>query len=37
MDELKLTIKDAVECHSDEEKPKTLRLHIVRDEILSYA
>jgi hypothetical protein len=37
LDELKLNIRDAVDCHYDTEKPKILRLHIVRDEILSYA
>lgn len=37
LDELKLNIRDAVHCHFDAETPKILRLHIVRDEILSYA
>jgi len=36
---LKSNIKDALECHYDkkEDIPKIIRLHIVRDEIFSYA
>ena len=30
-------IKDAVDCHFEGDKPKVLRLRIVRDEILAYA
>jgi hypothetical protein len=37
MEELRANIKDAVECHFGDHKPKILRLHIVKDEILSYA
>lgn len=39
LEELKLNIKEAMDCHYDEkdEKPRIVRLHIVRDEILSYA
>ncbi len=37
LDELKENIRDAVDCHYEEGGPKCLHLHIVRDEILSYA
>jgi hypothetical protein len=34
--QLKANIKDAVDCHFDEhEKPKMIRLHYVRQEVLS--
>jgi predicted RNase H-like HicB family nuclease len=38
-DELKNNIKDALECHFDikEDIPNIIRLHIVRDEMFSYA
>lgn len=36
LDELKENIKEAVACHFDDEnKPKLLRLHIVKDELLT--
>jgi len=35
--ELRSNIKDAIDCHFDEKKPKMIRLHFVRDEILAYA
>ncbi len=36
MKELKEAVKDAVKCHFDEEKsPSIIRLHIVKDEILT--
>jgi hypothetical protein len=36
MDELRANVKDAVLCHFDEGKgPKTIRLHFVRDEVLT--
>ncbi|MEL6788588.1 MAG: 2-oxoisovalerate dehydrogenase E1 subunit beta [Cyanobacteria bacterium J06607_15] len=36
LDSLKDTIRDAVDCHfTKEQKPKIIRLHIVRDEILA--
>ena len=36
MEELKANIKDAVMCHfGDEEVPKMLQLHIVRDEVMA--
>jgi len=34
--ELKANIKDALDCHfEDHEKPKLIRLHYVRQEVLS--
>jgi hypothetical protein len=36
LDELRRKIRDAVECHFDDaQAPKLIRLHIVREEILS--
>ncbi len=36
LDELREMIKDAVECHFDEdERPRIIRLHIVRQEVLT--
>jgi len=36
IEELKEMVKDAVECHFDEkERPQIVRLHIVRQEILT--
>ncbi len=36
LDELRGNVRSAVECHFDEgQAPKVIRLHIVRDEILS--
>jgi len=35
LEELKEMVKDAVECHFDEEdRPRIIRLHIVRQEVL---
>ncbi len=35
LEELKIMIKDAVECHFEEkERPKLIHLHIVRDEVI---
>jgi hypothetical protein len=38
-EELKLNILDAIKCHFDkkEDLPKIVRLHFVRDEVLSCA
>ncbi|HEY5392839.1 MAG TPA: hypothetical protein VIJ57_12025 [Hanamia sp.] len=34
-EEIKRNIKDAVDCHFDEKrKPKLIRLHIVKDEVI---
>ena len=36
LDELRDMVKDAVECHFDEEdRPKIIRLHIVRQEVIT--
>lgn len=36
LDELRLMIKDAVECHFDEhERPQIIRLHFVREEVFA--
>ncbi len=39
IEEVKRNIKDALECHFDrkEDIPKIIRLHIVREEVISYA
>jgi predicted RNase H-like HicB family nuclease len=35
LEELKIMIKDAVECHFEEkERPKLIHLHIVRNEVI---
>lgn len=37
LDELKIQIKEAISVHFNEnDKPKIIRLHIVRDEVLAY-
>ena len=36
LDELKQNIRDAVQCHFDEDKlPKIIRLHLVKEEIIT--
>ena len=36
LDELRANVRSAVKCHFDEEQaPKVIRMHIVRDEILA--
>jgi hypothetical protein len=37
LETLKVMVKDAVHCHFDteEERPKIIRLHIVRDEVFA--
>ena len=36
IESLKSMIRDAVNCHfSEEQKPKVIRLHIVRDEVIA--
>jgi predicted RNase H-like HicB family nuclease len=38
LEELRANIRDAVACHfGDDDKPALIRLHIVKDETLSYA
>ena len=35
LEELKIMIKDAVECHFEEnDRPQLIRLHIVKDEVI---
>lgn len=35
LDELKAMLRDAVRCHFDEsDRPRVIRLHLVRDEVL---
>jgi len=36
MDELKRNVREAVHCHFDErEAPSIIRLHLVKDEVIS--
>jgi predicted RNase H-like HicB family nuclease len=36
LESLKEMIRDAVDCHfTEEQKPKIIRLHIVRDEVIA--
>jgi len=36
LDELKKNLRDAVSCHFDDvERPKIIRLHFVRDEVIA--
>ena len=36
MEELRIMVKDAVECHfNEDERPKIIRLHFVKEEVLS--
>ncbi len=35
MDELKLNIKEAIHCHMEENAPKIVRLHFVREEVFA--
>ena len=36
IDELRVAVRDAVRCHfSEAEAPKVIRLHFVRDEVLT--
>ncbi|KWT86739.1 2-oxoisovalerate dehydrogenase [Candidatus Magnetominusculus xianensis] len=39
LDDLKINIKDAIRCHfnTEEETPKIIRLHMVIEEVFSYA
>lgn len=39
LNELKANILDALDCHFDtpEQKPKIIKLHIVREEVIKYA
>ncbi len=35
MEELKENVRDAVKCHYEEEGPKMIRLHYVKDEVFA--
>ncbi len=35
LDELRAALKDAVHCHFDEEKPRLIRMHLVRQEVFA--
>lgn len=35
LQELKNNIKEAVQCHFDDDAPKIIRLHMVREEVFS--
>ncbi|MEZ4720367.1 MAG: hypothetical protein R2813_00650 [Flavobacteriales bacterium] len=35
LEELKEMVRDAVNCHFEENKPQIIRLHIVREEVLA--
>lgn len=36
LDQLRAAIRDAVRCHFDDgERPKVIRLHLVRDEVIA--
>jgi len=35
IEELKIAVKDAVNCHFDDGKKRIIRLHIVKDEIIA--
>ena len=34
-EELKAAVQDAVECHFEEDKPRVIRLHYLREEVLA--
>jgi predicted RNase H-like HicB family nuclease len=35
LDELRANVREAVECHFDDPPPRLVRLHFVRDEVLT--
>jgi hypothetical protein len=35
MEELRISVKDAVICHYDDGKKRIIRLHIVREEVIA--
>jgi predicted RNase H-like HicB family nuclease len=39
IEELKRNIKDALQCHFDKEEdiPRIIRIHIVKEEVITYA
>ena len=36
LEELKKMVKEAVDCHFDTDKPRIIRLHIVKQEVLTF-
>lgn len=34
-EELKESVKDAIHCHYDDDKPKLVRLHFVKEEVFA--
>jgi predicted RNase H-like HicB family nuclease len=37
LEEIRDNIRDAIDCHFETDRPKIVRIHIVHDEILTYA
>jgi predicted RNase H-like HicB family nuclease len=37
LEEIRANVREAVDCHFDDAKPALIRLHFVRDEILTNA
>ncbi len=35
MEELRTAVKDAVNCHFDDDKKRIIRLHIVKEEVIA--
>ncbi len=35
VEELKVAVKDAVHCHFDDNRPKLIRLHMVKEEVFA--
>jgi len=35
MDELRTNVKEAVQCHFDDDSPKIIRLHVVKEEVFA--
>jgi hypothetical protein len=35
MDELKVAVKEAIHCHFEDDKPKLVRLHMVKEEVFA--
>lgn len=35
LDELRTKIKDAISCHFEEQKPRLVRLHVVKDYVFA--
>jgi predicted RNase H-like HicB family nuclease len=35
MEELRVSIKDAIKCHFEDKRPKLVRLHMVKEEVFA--